>query len=485
MLKAAGLAVALSVSLLFASGALAAPPVVSGPVAATAAVGDASHQYPFFAALEDLKGHGYVEQEYFISGTANRYNTPDGASGSVIDGDHKYKTRVLVRRPANAAKFNGTVIVEWNNVTAGHDLDIDWFQAHDYWIRGGYAYVGVTAQRIGVEAMKVWNRDRYGSLDVTADGTISNDALSYDILSDVARAVRKPGSVDLLGGLKAQRVFATGHSQSASRLAIYLNSVHPLAPVFDAVVVHGGGGKIRTDQPVKIWKLLSETDVINNQAANRQPDTATFRSWEVAGDSHVDTTFSASSGALGKRDGNPIAPGFSPGLGGRGAAAARPATPPAAAAPMASRGSPCTEPPYSHVPFYQVMDAAFDHLQAWVKDGTPPPSAPPIEVTSAGPPAVIARDKNGNSLSGGIRLAEIAVPTGVNTGANSGAGFCRLYGSHLDFDAAMLNSLYPTHAAYVAAVKDVTEKNFKAGYILRPEADATIASAEKSNVGQH
>ena len=483
MLKSAVLPV-LAISIVLTSGAKAAGPVVTGPVTATAPVGDPSHQYPFYAALEDLKGRGYVEQEYFISGTANRYNTPDGATGSVIDGDHKYKTRVVVRRPASA-KFNGTVIVEWNNVTAGHDLDIDWFQAHDYFVRGGYAYIGVSAQRIGIEALKVWNKDRYGSLDVTADGTIANDALSYDIFADVANAVRKPGSVDLLGGLKAQRVFATGHSQSAGRLAIYLNSVHPLSPVFDAIVVHGGGGKIRTDQPVKIWKLLSETDVINNQAANRQPDTNTFRSWEVAGDSHVDTQFSASSGALGRRDGNPAAPGFSPGLGGgRGVAASTAAAPAPPARPMAAGASPCVDPPYSHVPFYQVMDAAIDHLQAWVKDGTLPPSAPPIEVTSAGPPAEIARDKNGNSLSGGIRLAEIAVPTGVNTGKNSGAGFCRLYGSHLDFDPATVNSLYPTHAAYVAAVKDVTEKNLKSGYILRPEADATIAAAEKSTIGQ-
>ena len=472
-----------ALSLLFASAILTAGPSVTGPVPSAAPVGDPSHQYPFFAALEDLKGRGYIEQEYFISGTANRYNTPDGATGSVLDGDHKYRTRVVVRRPVSAAKFNGTVVIEWNNVTAGHDLDIDWFQAHDYFIRAGYAYIGVSAQRIGVEALKVWNKDRYGSLDVTADGTITNDALSYDIFTDVARAVRNPGSVDLLGGLKAQRVFATGHSQSASRLAIYLNSVHPISPVFDAIVVHGGGGKIRTDQPVKIWKLLSETDVINNQAANRQPDTNTFRSWEVAGDSHVDTQFSASSGALGRRDGNPVAPGFSPGLGGgRGNAAA--AAPAAQARPMAAGGSPCAEPPYSHVPFYQVMDSAFDHLQAWVKDGTAPPSAPPIEVTSVGPPAVIARDKNGNSAGGGIRLAEIAVPVAVNTGQNSGAGFCRLYGSHLDFDAATVNSLYPSHAAYVAAVRDVTEKNFKAGYILRPEADATITAAEKSTIGQ-
>jgi hypothetical protein len=466
-----------------AFAAIAANPAVEGPVAATAPVGDPSHQYPFFAALEDLKGRGYIEQEFFVSGTANRYNTPNGATGSLIDGDHRYKTRVVVRRPAAAAAFNGTVVIEWNNVTAGHDLDIDWYQAHDYWIRSGYAYIAVTAQHIGVDALKVWNKDRYGTLDVTADGTIMDDALSYDIFANVARAVRKPGSVDLLGGLKTQRIFATGHSQSAGRLATYVNSVHPLSPVFDAVVVHGGGGKIRTDLTIKVWKLLSETDVINNQAANRQPDTNNFRSWEVAGDSHVDTQFTASSGALGRRDGSPIAPGFTPGLGGGRGNAAGNGKASASAAP-ARAGSPCAQPPYSHVPFYQVMDAAFEHLQAWVKDGTPPPSAPPIDVTSAGPPAVIARDKNGNSLAGGIRLAEIAVPTGVNTGENSGSGFCRLYGSHTDFDAATLNSLYPSHTAYVAAVRDITEKNLKAGYILKLEADATIAAADRSSVGQ-
>ena len=65
-----------------------------------------------------------------------------------------------------------------------------------------------------------------------------------------------------MGTLRVQRVIATGHSQSAGRLATYFNAVHPLAPVYDAVVLHGGGGKMRADLNVKIWKLLSETDVL-------------------------------------------------------------------------------------------------------------------------------------------------------------------------------------------------------------------------------
>jgi len=457
----------------------AADPSVTGPVAAKAAPGDPSHDYPFFAALEDLKARGYVEQEFFVSGTANRYETPDGATGKVIDGNHKYVTRLVVRRPAAAARFNGTVIVEWNNVTSGHDLDIDWYQIHEHLIRSGYAWVGVTPQRVGVEALKVWNRNRYGSLDVSDGGAITNDALSYDVFADVGRVARTPKGADFLGGLKPQRVFATGHSQSSARLATYVNSVHPLEPVFDAVILHGGGGRIRTDLKIKVWKLNSETDVIIGQAAARQPDTDNFRTWEVAGDSHVDTQFIASRVKLVARDGNPIASGFTPGL--RGGSS--PVSAPAAAAQLAGGASPCEQPPYSDVPFYQVMAAALDHLVAWVNDGKAPPTAPPIDLSSTSP-AVIARDGDGNSSGGGIRLAGIAVPIAVNTGQNSGPGFCRLYGSHVDFDRAKLASRYPTHADYVNAVRAVTEKNLKAGYILKPDADATIAAAEASATGK-
>jgi hypothetical protein len=463
---------------LSAGTVFAANPVVTGPVAAKSAPGDPAHDYPFFAALEDLKARGYVEEEYFFSGTANRYETPEGVTGRVMDANHKYRTRLLVRRPADSKKFNGTVIVEWDNVTSGHDLDIDWYQIHEHLIRSGYAWIGVTAQRIGVEALKVWNKDRYGSLDVTDDGTIRNDALSYDIVADAGRAARNPHGADILGGLKPQRVFATGHTQSSVRLASYVNSVHPLDPVFDAVILHGGGSKIRTDLNIKVWKLNSETDVIIGQAAVRQPDTANFRIWEIAGDSHVDTQFIASRAKLASRDGNPIAPGFTPGQRGGGANSSAPAP------QLAASGNPCDQPTYSDVPFYQVMAAALDHLVAWVNDGKVPPAAPPIDITSAGPPAVMARDVNGNSSGGGIRLAGIAVPIAVNTGQNTGPGFCWLYGSHVDFDRAKLASLYPTHDAYVAAVRAVTEDNVKAGYILRLDADATIAAAKQSAIGK-
>jgi hypothetical protein len=129
------------------------------------------------------------------------------------------------------------------------------------------------------------------------------------------------------------------------------------------------------------------------------------------------------------------------------------------------------------------MDAAINHLVRWVKDGTAPPTAARIEVTSSGPPAVIARDQYGNAL-GGIRLSQHEVATATNTGQNSGPGFCRLNGSYEPFDAATLASLYPTHTDYVAKVKAVTERNLRAGYILKRDADATIAEAERAEIGK-
>ena len=137
-------------------------PTVVGPIKATVPPGDASHDYPYSATVDDLTKYGYVEEEFFVEGTANRYTAPAGATGAVVDGGHPYKTRIIVRRPASRRTFNGTAVVEWNNVTPGHDLDIDWLQAHDYWMRTGYVWVGVSAQRVGVEALKVWNARRYG-----------------------------------------------------------------------------------------------------------------------------------------------------------------------------------------------------------------------------------------------------------------------------------------------------------------------------------
>src|SRR5437867_1983850 len=80
-----------------AAAAAALPnPAVPGPIAATVIPGNSTHDYPFFATNHELATHGYVEEEFFIQGSANRYNTPAQTTGTIVDGDHPYKTRVVV-----------------------------------------------------------------------------------------------------------------------------------------------------------------------------------------------------------------------------------------------------------------------------------------------------------------------------------------------------------------------------------------------------
>ncbi|HEY4136922.1 MAG TPA: alpha/beta hydrolase domain-containing protein, partial [Casimicrobiaceae bacterium] len=148
-------------------------PTVTGPVASPVAPGDSTHNYVFFSSNHDLAGHGYVEEEFFIQGTANRYNTPSLATATIIDAGHPYMTRMVVRRPIDPAKFNGTVLVEWYNVSNNFDAENVWFFAWEHMMRAGYVWVGVSAQRVGVTSLKAWSPVRYGSLDVTQGGTIT------------------------------------------------------------------------------------------------------------------------------------------------------------------------------------------------------------------------------------------------------------------------------------------------------------------------
>src|ERR1700724_1537617 len=59
---------------------------------------------------------GYVEQEFEMSGTAGLYTygtPPPPPWTATLSQTQPYVTRFIVRRPADATQFNGTVIVEW------------------------------------------------------------------------------------------------------------------------------------------------------------------------------------------------------------------------------------------------------------------------------------------------------------------------------------------------------------------------------------
>ena len=97
---------------------------VTGPIAA------GTESVPFSAPTVDVAARGYVVEEFFLTGEASAYRTVDGAE-QTSDGRWfteresaamLYKTRILVVRPTANRDFNGTVVVHWQNVTAGYEL---------------------------------------------------------------------------------------------------------------------------------------------------------------------------------------------------------------------------------------------------------------------------------------------------------------------------------------------------------------------------
>lgn len=441
-------------------------PTVSGPIPSPANPGEPSRNYPFFSTKDVIEQYDYIEEEYFVEGLAPELLVEGDTTASVASGGpHPYKTRVIVRRPKSPQRFNGTVILEWINAVAArrYDFETDWNMVHEHLMRRGFVHVGVSAQAFGIDpptGLKGWNPARYGSLDVTAGGRFTNDQLSFAIFSQVAQALKKPSRPGMLGGLEVRNVIATGQSGSAVRLTRYYNSVHPLDGVIDGFVLHGPvvGGAVRTDLRTPAWKLLAETDVIFGQGAVRQPDSDFFRTWEVAGTSHLDVDTWMAHDRLRARDLSPVA--------------------------VSTPG--CQRPTRSRVPARLVQEAVYDWMKRWVEGAARPPNAPPIVLTSVGKlggaaedrVSVAARDPDGNAL-GGIRLAQFAVAVATNTGWNDGPGFCRVSGSHEPFPPDKVARLYPTAAKYVAEVDRITAENLKAGYITPEGAALTRQDAAR------
>lgn len=453
-----GLAFSLSLVLALAGTAVMAQvpnPTVTGPIPATASPGDPSHNYPFFSTPVDLEKLGYVEEEFFFSGSANRYNIQPMATATYRDGPYPYRTRMVVRRPVSPARFNGTVVMEWQNGATAHDLDAVWLEGWPHYVRRGYAWIGVSASHPSVHqagtGLKAWGPSRYAGLDVSANGAITTDDLSYDIFSQAVQGVKSPVGVDVMGGLRVERVIATGVSMPAVRLRTYHNSIHPLAGVVDCFLLIMGGRQLRTDLDVKVFKVLSESEVAN-QTADRQEDSDKLRSWEVAGTSHMFFHFIREMQPIRERD---------------GIAASAPPT--------------CELPPYSRIPSRYAANAALEHLVRWVRDGIEPPTAPPIE-TTPGPPLTVIRDAFGNAL-GGVQLPQHAVPTATNTGVNSPVS-CRVLGTYLPLDAETLQTLYPNHGAYVGAVLRSTLENLLKGHMVMEDAITTIEEASRSDIGK-
>ncbi|KAL7950096.1 hypothetical protein V8C42DRAFT_361124 [Trichoderma barbatum] len=401
-------------------------PTIGGPITG------GTHGHPFSAWVGDISNIGYVEEEYFISGHAFRYNvtgnlTIDGKWTLVPIDPADYKTRILIRRPAKEADFNGDAILEWINVSAGYDLMIsDGPGVYE----AGFAFVGVSAQ--------------------------------------MAANLLKSG---LIPGLKAKNVIGTGESQSGIRLNAYANGVQPISNAFDALIPVISFGqasafsrligapytgttelapaiptRIRTDLKISVHQINTESEALYVYAQGcRQPDTALYRYWENTGAAHANLLVLQKTAAVATQDQLP-------------------------------NQFPVNSPTIDPVSWLPPLDAAYHHASRWIRTGTPPPTFPLMEIgpSESMPLGVDYIRDSLNNTKGGARQPETKVPIAAYNGT--------FIGVRTSFTDETLRSLYPTNKDYVIKMKAASSVAVKEGLILVYQATNLVNGAIHANV---
>jgi hypothetical protein len=458
----------------------------------------------------DLARLGYTLEEFFIEGTASCYEPagPAGADGYwtvTPSGQAPFVTRLVACRPSDPGAFTGTVVLEWLNVSSGFDAPAFWLLTHRHIIRSGWAWVGVSAQRVGIEggggilgdagdgstpaprqvitlpALKQSDPERYRCL------RHPGDAFSFDIFACGAWAVRSGG---ILGPLTAECVLACGESQSAIHLVTYVNAVAqavspeaacdgylidsragraaPLSGWDGQVRTEGPDGvRVRTDGGAPVLTVQTETDVTGVLAGvtARQPSSSRFRWWEIAGAAHADTYLLGASFS----DSGELPP----------AELARLIAPTAEVL-----GVRCPVPVNSGPQHHYVAQAALAHLDRWARGGAAPPRSPLLEVEPDDHMRLVT-DESGIA-KGGIRTGWVDAPTATLSGLapDGSPGLAILLGETRPFTTAELGRRYPGgRDSYAAAFSEATSRAVAGGFLLAEDADEIVALATAAYLG--
>lgn len=424
-----------AVAALLMMGQLTALPAVAGPVATpqvrpvpdngnlplNSAVFTGSRDYGDFAR------HGYVEEEFYISGKAS---TRDQETGAVVTPDLPYVSRIVVRRPANPKAFSGNVVVE--PLHAMLEKSEIWEQTHGYLTRNGDIWVGVTVRGKGadmdiangrglggVPLLQIYDPVRYAPLTLAEDGRPMRPAppgptplQGIDLVLQVG-ALFKTGGGPLPRGFAVKRTFAVGGGANGEIVSgIVRTGLHASerlpggAKVFDGyfgAVNNRFYAAPLADAVFAMFQSENETTLEANLGhVGKQPDTPTFRVYYVPGSAHI-----------GSRNANPSS----------GVQVAALLPDPARGVSAITDSGMC--PNINDDPIDVFMAAILARVERAAKDGTPLPPAPPPALAAgdpgtttatlaaggvAGRVATLKRDRVTGNVRGGVRLPWLEAP---------------------------------------------------------------------------
>ena len=479
----------------------ATPPIpeVTGPVPVTAA------SFPLMMSsrlqtIVDLPKAGYVEEEFFVTGRANVYDWSADGQAAVKTPNAPYTTRLLLRRPADARRFSGNVVVEIVNSARRYDFPFAWGVSHDYFMEHGDAFAMITLAQANLEGLKAFDPMRYASLSLanpTPDDACNagraggapqtapgEEGLQFDILAQVGALLKTGRSAGPLAGFNVQRLYMTAYDGA---LPTYIAAMHARVrlaggkPIYDGYVLHrhpaltrlrrcgaapaaGDPRQVIRNLDVPLIRIIGQTDILATYAQRREDSDAPgdrYRLYEIAGGAHADAAFYPYIPAV--ADLRKIGSAY----------------PFLASWPFANQCEP--EQMLAKTPINtSALDAAFANLTRWIVDGVPPPKAERIRIENPGTPkARIALDQFGNAI-GGVRTPYLDVPIATYYTSSKGETFCPELAHTVPFDWARLNSLYGTPQNYRAKVAQSVDRLVRERWLT--ESDGRKIKAESASV---
>jgi Alpha/beta hydrolase domain len=454
----------------------------------------AADSVPFMAAANnldptDLAKFGYVEEEFILSGSANVYDWAADGMVTIKTPNVPYANRILLRRPANAARFSGTVIVEVANAARRYDWAMMWGYGRDYFLEHGDAWVGLTAPG-DLNSLKKFNPTRYAALSMAnptpADacpGADKNGAsaieegLRWDYYSQVAAALKSGQPGQPMAGLNVKRVFMT---TQVGDITTFINAFHDRSrlangsPVYDGYLVRNPPAPARINQcapaiaATDVRRQIKDIDVpvvsvtaqgeVPDSIKARKPDSddpkGLYRLYEIAGAAHIDAF--AYSGLPGFSEQNLV--GLAQGT---------------ADWPFNLKCDP--EIPLSRQPLLMyAFHGAYNNLDEWVAKGVAPPKAPRIETRDG----ALVMDEFGQAV-GGVRNPWVDAPLETTVTTSPGPGTCRELGHTIPFEAARITRLYPSAKDRTSKVNDSVDRAVRAKYFT--ETDGKKMKADLAN----
>lgn len=422
----------------------------------------------------------YEAQEYVLSGVADVYEPvamADAHDVSTRDTERdlsrrsfelkrlasaqRYRTRLVVYRPRDPARFSGNVIVEPFH-TMGGGTGVVWNGIHDFFIAHGDAYVGFQHPAT-VANLKRLDASRYARLEM------SDPTQLWDGLAQTAALLKSGQDHSPLHGYRVRHLFLTGISFTGVATSTFANFHHDIKKTVDGehlfdgyVSMENGTYERPIDVPVMKLNTQGDFDSFGGLSNRRQDGDAPgdqYRLYEVPGWPHVGAPRSG-----GRRLAGP--PRLTP------STAEGEATGEWLRKTAWAQFPEGAEP--NDFPGFAFSSAAFANMYAWVRGERLPPRAPRIETEPDGSTRL---DRFGNAL-GGLRTPYVDVPIARYAVGSGYPGF--LFGYKLPLPLEQRAALHGSHAAYVRAVTAGVKQLLAERWLLDLGAQAIIDEAERS-----